>query len=136
MYVYIYMCYQYLCLWLKPTATKTVVQMENNVNGTFCSHQEKIQIRFEQKNLGCFFMVKSLKSPAAFSLRLWSCSAATDLASPPRAWASQGGWCRAGMLLWSQRSNATPFLFQLGCFPCTKGLVSTLPKRQQRAEAA
>lgn len=70
MYVYIYIGYQYLCLWLKPTATKTVLEMENNVNGTFCSLQEKIQIRFEQRNLGCFFKIKSLKSPAEFSLRL------------------------------------------------------------------
>lgn len=70
MYVYIYISYQYLCLWLKPNATKTVVEMENNVNGTFCRLQEKIQIRFEQRNSGCFFKVKSLKSPAEFGLRL------------------------------------------------------------------
>lgn len=88
MYVYIYIYYQYLCLWLKPNATKTVVEMENNVNGTFRSLQEKIQIRFEQRNSGCFFKVKSLKSPAEFSLRLWICSAAGQ--PPQRAWAPQG----------------------------------------------
>jgi len=92
MYVYIYICYWYLCFWLKPTATKTVVEVENKVNGTFCSLQEKIQIHFEQRNSSCFFKMKCLKSPAEFSLRLWSCSAVGKLASPgaepwlPRGW--------------------------------------------------
>lgn len=135
-YVYIYICYQYLCLWLKSIGTKTVVEMENNVNGTFCSLQEKIQINFDQRDSSCFFKVKSPKSPAELSLRLWSCSAAGKLASPLESLGSQGAGCGSEMLRWPQRSNDTLFLFWLGCFLCTKGLVSALPKRQQEAEVA
>lgn len=84
-----------------------MAQVENNVSGTFCSLQQQIQIRFEQRNLGFAFEVESLKSPAS------GCGAAVQ---PPR------GPAPREMPLGPRRSSTTPLHLWLGCFPCTEGL--------------